>query len=594
MSQLEVDKIIPQSGTTLTLGDTGDTINFGSGVLPNFENLTVTGDLTVDTNSLKVDSTNNRVGIGTSSPTQALDVVGNLTASGTGTFVNESRVQQFASQSDLIIQRAQGSSGSPTAVANGQTLGVLSFKGYTSAGVYRTGSSLTARVTQGVSGDELPTSLYFSTTANGANSPTERMRITDAGLIGIGTTSPNLQLDITNTTGASGLELHRNFSGNVSSATNAGGLDFTLTDTATSNQVVARINSQGEAGTGDAFGGIMRFFTSASSGTSTERMRIDSSGNVGIGTSSPAKALQIVKSDDYALRVGASDYHWDLGSISGSSPKLNAVGTSTSAIFEINGSEKMRINPSGTLLVGRTGTTATNTGLELEGTGTIVSRRNGNVCMFLDRKTSNGTILEFRKDNSTVGSIGTGNGFLHIGKGDTGIGFASDDIIPYNLDTLATRDNGIDLGGSGYRFKDLYLGGGLYVGGTGTANKLDDYEEGTWTPTDASGAGLTFASSSGQYVKIGKMVYLGGNINYPGNGDSSTMLIGGLPFTCANIGSADQYGVAVVSTNVGANHLFRIQKNTTNILPRTNTNTVIANSVYSSKFFQFFGQYQTT
>jgi hypothetical protein len=72
------------------------------------------------------------------------------------------------------------------------------------------------------------------------------------------------------------------------------------------------------------------------------------------------------------------------------------------------------------------------------------------------------------------------------------------------------------------------------------------------------------------------------------------MLIGGLPFTCANIGSADQYGVAVVSTNVGANHLFRIQKNTTNILPRTNTNTVIANSVYSSKFFQFFGQYQTT
>ena len=87
MSQLEVDKIIPQSGTTLTLGDTGDTINFGSGVLPNFENLTITGDLTVDTNSLKVDSTNNFVGIGTASPSVALDVVGAITASGniTGT-----------------------------------------------------------------------------------------------------------------------------------------------------------------------------------------------------------------------------------------------------------------------------------------------------------------------------------------------------------------------------------------------------------------------------------------------------------------------------------------------------------------------------
>jgi hypothetical protein len=87
MSELKVDKITPRLGTTLTLGDSGDTINFGSGVLPNFENLTVTGDLTVDTNSLKVDSTNNFVGIGTATPAVALDVVGAITATGniTGT-----------------------------------------------------------------------------------------------------------------------------------------------------------------------------------------------------------------------------------------------------------------------------------------------------------------------------------------------------------------------------------------------------------------------------------------------------------------------------------------------------------------------------
>ena len=83
MSLLEVNKITPQSGTTLVLGDSGDTINFGSGVLPNFENLTVTGDLTVDTNSLKVDSANNYVGIGTASPSSALDIVGNIVVSGT-------------------------------------------------------------------------------------------------------------------------------------------------------------------------------------------------------------------------------------------------------------------------------------------------------------------------------------------------------------------------------------------------------------------------------------------------------------------------------------------------------------------------------
>src|SRR5210317_365384 len=82
-SELKVNKISPESGTTLVLGDSGDTINFGSGVLPNFENLTVTGDLTVDTNSLKVDSTNNYVGIGTASPSSALDIVGNIVVSGT-------------------------------------------------------------------------------------------------------------------------------------------------------------------------------------------------------------------------------------------------------------------------------------------------------------------------------------------------------------------------------------------------------------------------------------------------------------------------------------------------------------------------------
>ena len=38
------------------------------------------------------------------------------------------------------------------------------------------------------------------------------------------------------------------------------------------------------------------------------------------------------------------------------------------------------------------------------------------------------------------------------------------------------------------RFKDLYLSGGVYLGGTGAANKLDDYEEGTWTPTLGNGA----------------------------------------------------------------------------------------------------------
>jgi hypothetical protein len=46
-------------------------------------------------------------------------------------------------------------------------------------------------------------------------------------------------------------------------------------------------------------------------------------------------------------------------------------------------------------------------------------------------------------------------------------------------------------------------------------NTLDDYEEGTWTPTDGSGAGLVFTSVSGRYIKVGKQVTWWCNLTYP-------------------------------------------------------------------------------
>jgi hypothetical protein len=106
MSEVRVNKLSPRSGTTVTLGDSGDTItipsgvtlansgtidnlnasNLTSGTVPDgritgaytgITNLTMSGDLTVDTNTLYVDSTNNRVGIGTSSPRCKIKCCGN-------------------------------------------------------------------------------------------------------------------------------------------------------------------------------------------------------------------------------------------------------------------------------------------------------------------------------------------------------------------------------------------------------------------------------------------------------------------------------------------------------------------------------------
>ena len=65
------------------------------------------------------------------------------------------------------------------------------------------------------------------------------------------------------------------------------------------------------------------------------------------------------------------------------------------------------------------------------------------------------------------------------------------------------------------------------------ANTLDDYEEGTWTPTDASGAGLNFTSPAGVYTKIGRQVTLIARLIWPTNASTANAEIGGLPFGMA-------------------------------------------------------------
>ena len=76
-----------------------------------------------------------------------------------------------------------------------------------------------------------------------------------------------------------------------------------------------------------------------------------------------------------------------------------------------------------------------------------------------------------------------------------------------------------------------------------TSELLDDYEEGTWTPTDDSGAGLSL-SAVGNYTKVGRQVFWQAIVVYPTTADGSNARIGGFPFTPAlgsNQGRAGGY-----------------------------------------------------
>jgi hypothetical protein len=296
MSELKVDKITPRQGTTLTLGDAGDTINFGSGVLPNFENLTVTGDLTVDTNSLKVDSTNNFVGIGTASPSVALDVVGAITATGNLTvdtntlFVDSTNnrvgIGTASPASDLQI-------GTLTPLITASTKSISLGATYSnSAGsnpklkLYDDGTNYMGL---GVSANRLDftnsNSLYDFVFYGGGS---EILRFEGTGNVGIGTSSPlqPLHISYSNTSAIPTDALAEDTTGalqiyNTSDSANYAGIYLRARTSSSTNSLIGlRYNSS--FNDGDMF-----FSIRDGSGSSNEVLTLKSSGNVGIGTSSP-------------------------------------------------------------------------------------------------------------------------------------------------------------------------------------------------------------------------------------------------------------------------------------------------------------------
>jgi hypothetical protein len=92
------------------------------------------------------------------------------------------------------------------------------------------------------------------------------------------------------------------------------------------------------------------------------------------------------------------------------------------------------------------------------------------------------------------------------------------------------------------RFRDLFLSGGVYLGGTGSANKLDDYEEGSWTPTLPNGGTVSSINNS-NYTKIGNLVTINLYTTFTPTNNASVFEIGGLPFAVSN----NNYGGGSIS-----------------------------------------------
>ena len=173
-------------------------------------------------------------------------------------------------------------------------------------------------------------------------------------------------------------------------------------------------------------------------------------------------------------------------------------------------------------------------------------------------RTGDGTALTLQAGGTTFGTIGQDGSDLVIDgpSGHTGLRMTTSGLLPRQNSSLI--NNTIDLGSSGYTFNDLYLGGGLYVGGTGAANHLDDYEEGTFTATllgETSGSGTITNGSGGtatcRYTRVGRFVYCELGLVLSNLGSiSGRVVIGGFPFVAGFFGGQG----AVRNQGLGGNN----------------------------------------
>ena len=132
---------------------------------------------------------------------------------------------------------------------------------------------------------------------------------------------------------------------------------------------------------------------------------------------------------------------------------------------------------------------------------------------------------------------------------------------------IRAASNGVDgglifetgaSGSTSERLRILSAGGLTFNGDTATANALDDYEEGTWTPAITQGwTSVSYTSSYqfGKYTKIGNMVTAWFWLQFSGTSAGNQVILGGLPFTTpdANTVELAHRGGAVTYFNIPVN-----------------------------------------
>ena len=382
--------------------------------------LSVSGDLTVDTNTLYVDSSNNRVGLGTSSPTETLDVRGSVKIgkSGTSPYLTFDEEPDSGSGSEFYL--THDISGNILKFTDDNSNNLIAMDrdtGYVGIGTTSPSHNLTINSATGgqlqfqtngiakirMEADSGGGSFYAPSGAyiRHFTSGVERMRIDSSGNLGLGNSSPttdslagNGGLVIGNGSGNKGITIY----GSTTSQQN-----IAFTDTSSSQQGLIQYDHSGD---------YMRLFTSSS-----ERLRITSDGKLGLGTSSPDHKLHLEESDTTSVFLKTENTAGALlvGNNSSGNSFVSSQTSGKDLLFETANTERMRLDSNGNLGLGTS--SVTNSRLQIKGANNTTNAY------------SDG--LKVTSNNETVFTQYNWNGI----NGDTGLSFATGGTERFSIDS---------------------------------------------------------------------------------------------------------------------------------------------------------------
>jgi hypothetical protein len=266
------------------------------------------------------------------------------------------------------------------------------------------------------------------------------MRIDSSGNVGIGTTSPQA------ITGYTVLTLNN--------ATQGGAIEFKNNNTS-----YGRLLQGSSAVILETKQSIPLIFNT----DDTERMRIDSSGNVGIGTTSPAAKLHVANTSSAEI-----EFILDPGSGSSEVAYINSYRTNSPLGFKAGDVERMRIDSAGRLLVG---TTTGTSKLSIAGTANNANSE-----------------IQITATNVASGYIGANSNGLNLGTDTAGIVFKTGVTGGGSVGASGTERMRINNSGISFIYSDtdpLIIGSALSAG---TSNRLIN---GIYNRTSTTGGGTT-------------------------------------------------------------------------------------------------------